>query len=383
MLSNALTFYSIGRIESHYYILNYIGNLFTYVLNYALIMSFTNYINIYIASKTDVNRTVVRIVYGICGVGIALTVLSLINNMFYIIDESNVYHRQSMYWLSQVLALAAILINSVVIIKNRKCFSRMESAALGIYIILPVIAIAIGMIRYGYVPVYISSTIIILFIYLGMQAEQSKAAKDKEAQLTQSRIAVMLSQIQPHFLYNSLASISHLCDEDPARAKEITQEFSEYLRANMRSLESTKPILFEQELKHVKCFLNLKKAMLGESLTIVYDINAKDFSLPPLTVQPIVENAVNHGIEKRTGGGEIKISSYEKDNNYLIIISDNGVGFNNKILESNGKTHIGIKNVRQRLSDQCGGKLMIDSQKGTGTTVIITIPKYGPGKEVE
>jgi len=375
MLSNALAFYSIGKVQSYFFTFNYFGNFFTYVFNYALIICFANYINVYISTKTDIKRTAVHVVCGICALGIALTVLSLINNMFYIIDENNVYHRQNMYWLSQALALAGVLINFIVIIKYRKFFTRAESVAFGIYILLPVIAIAIGILYYGYVPVYISSTLIILFIYIGMQAEQSKTAKEKELQLTQSRIAVMLSQIQPHFLYNSLASISYLCDEDPARAKKFTQEFSEYLRANMRTLETTQPISFDQELKHVKCFLNLKKAMLGESLVIFYDIKVTDFKLPPLTVQPIVENAINHGIEKRKGGGCVTIATSEKDKDYLVIISDNGVGFDVRQLESNGRTRIGIKNVRQRLNDQCGGSLEISSKKGTGTVVTIKIPK--------
>ena len=383
MLSNALVFYSIGKLQSYYFALNYIGNFFNYVFNYALIMCFSNYIYIYIAEKTSIKRTVVQIIYVICGVGIALTALSLLTNMFYIIDENNFYHRQSLYWLSQVLALAAVLINSIVIIKNRKHFTRMETIALSIYIALPVIGIAIELLIYGYVPLYISSTLIIMFIFIGMQAELSKAAKEKELQLTRSRVAVMLSQIQPHFLYNSLASISHLCDEDPERAKKVTQEFSDYLRANMSSLEDTQPIPFEQELKHVKCFLSLKKAMLGDALTVNYDIRENDFKLPSLTVQPIVENAVRHGIEKRAGGGKITITTCEEDNNYLVIVSDNGVGFNIKLLENSEQTHIGIKNVRQRLLDQCNGTMAIISKKGIGSTVTIAIPKHSSEIKVE
>jgi len=204
-----------------------------------------------------------------------------------------------------------------------------------------------------------------------------------EKKLTESRISIMLSQIQPHFLYNALAVISRLCDKDPAEAKKATINFSNYLRANMNLLESVEPIPFANELNHTMGFLNLEQSMYGEALNVIYDIQAEEFKLPALTVQPIVENAVKHGIGKKEGGGTISISTKETENDYQVIIKDDGAGFdcektaNDNVIgiADDGNPHIGIKNVRFRLSAQCGGSLEIESKIGEGTTAKIIIPK--------
>jgi two-component system, LytTR family, sensor kinase len=375
MLSDALAFYSIGRTEPHFFVLSFIGNFFTFQFSYLVIMCFSNYINVYLASKIKIKRTTVHMVYGVCGLAVILTFFSLLNNMYFIIDENNIYHRQSMYWLSQVMGMIGLALNSIEIIRFRKSLNRMETFALASYIVLPIIAVVIQVSVYGYVSVYIASTLTILFIYIGMQAQFQKLLKEKELQLTQSRIAIMISQIQPHFLYNALAVISRLCDKDPVQAKKATIEFSSYLRGNMDSLEETKPISFEKELKHIEGFISLEKAMYGEALNVIYDIKTKDFFLPALTVQSIVENAIKHGIGKREGGGTVRICTSETDNEFLVIVSDDGVGFEYEKAAQSGRLCIGINNVRQRLSVQCGGSLEIKSEIGTGTTVTISIPK--------
>jgi sensor histidine kinase YesM len=204
-----------------------------------------------------------------------------------------------------------------------------------------------------------------------------------ERRLNESRISIMLSQIQPHFLYNALAVISRLCDKDPAEAKKATIDFSNYLRANMNLLERTEPIPFENELNHTIGFMNLEKAMYGDALSVIYDIQAKGFKIPALTMQPIVENAVKHGIGKKECGGTVAIATKETEGGYQIIISDDGAGFDTRKTAdgyadgcaADGESHIGIGNVRLRLSSQCGGTLDIDSKPGEGTTARIFIPK--------
>jgi sensor histidine kinase YesM len=205
-----------------------------------------------------------------------------------------------------------------------------------------------------------------------------------EKKLNESRIAIMFSQIQPHFLYTALAVISSLCDEDPAKEKKATINFSNYLRANMNLLERREPIPFENELNHTICFLNLEQAMYGEELNVIYNIETKNFKIPALTMQPIVENAVKHGIGKKEGGGTVAITTKETENGYQIIISDDGAGFDiNKIANGaagdavDGEQHIGIGNVSFRLSSQSGGALDIESKPGQGTTARIFIPKTG------
>lgn len=193
-----------------------------------------------------------------------------------------------------------------------------------------------------------------------------------ERELVESKISVLLSQIKPHFLYNALSAIVQLCDEAPALAKKAAMDFSAYLRSNMESLNNKRLISIEKEIDHVQHYLSLEKAIYGQALDIIYNIDAEGFGVPPLSIQPIVENAVKHGIGKKEGGGTIIVSVSCADDGYIITVTDDGVGFDvNKPIESKNK-HIGISNVRKRL-ELCGGTLSITSTL-SGTIARITLP---------
>lgn len=190
-----------------------------------------------------------------------------------------------------------------------------------------------------------------------------------------TEIALMQTQIKPHFLYNTLTAIEQLCEIDSKKAQVAITEFAAYLRSNIDFSVETKLIRFEVELENVKHYLALEKMRFDERLTVIYDIKANGFMLPPLVVQPMVENAVRHGITKKTGGGRISIVVAEAGTYYMITIADNGVGFEIERAMRKEGNHVGISNVRDRLARQCHGSLKIDSQIGRGTTVRIIIPK--------
>ena len=203
----------------------------------------------------------------------------------------------------------------------------------------------------------------------------SLRTREMETELKDKSIAVMISQIQPHFLYNSLNSIAELCVVDPKRAEKATINFSRYLRGNMGALNEKKPIEFEDELSHLNNYIELEKLRYGDDLQFEYDIREKGFTLPALTVQPLVENAVNHGIRYHKMKGKVKIASYSDDNNYYVSIEDDGVGFDPEKYMSDGGKHVGIANVKYRLDVLCGGTLDVKSEIGRGSIVTICIPK--------
>jgi sensor histidine kinase YesM len=205
------------------------------------------------------------------------------------------------------------------------------------------------------------------------QLEAEKIALDSKLQ--ESRILLMISQIQPHFLYNILNTIYHLCDKDIELAKKAVDDFSTYLRNNINSLSTTELIPFDTELEHIKTYINLEKIRFGEELNVVYDVQTSDFYLPILSIQPLVENAIKHGVSKKRGGGKVTISSYEDDLNYIISIIDTGVGYDLNQILSDGKSHIGIQNVKERLESRVDGTLILESEIGVGTKAIVYIPK--------
>ena len=213
-------------------------------------------------------------------------------------------------------------------------------------------------------------------VHAVLEAQRIEAEKQAmELKLQESQISIMLSQIQPHFLYNTLNSIYQLCETNPMRARYMVNSFSEYLRNNLSSLEESGLISFETELSHVNTYLDIERVRFEDTLEIEYDIKCVDFFLPVLTVQPIVENAVKHGTSKKRGGGTVKISTEEDKDFYVIKVSDTGCGFDTSKPKNDGKRHVGIENVRRRLSNMCRGTLTIESTVGEGTLAVIRIPK--------
>ena len=226
------------------------------------------------------------------------------------------------------------------------------------------------------------SFLVMLLVFLLQGAKQIvmdhqasiKNQKIKE-ELENSRITVMLSQIQPHFLYNSLTSVMDLCDSNPKQAKAAIADFADYLRGNLSSLKTENLISFGTELEHIEKYLRLEKLRFMDELEIVYDIHSKDFMLPALSVQPLVENAVKHGVGKKVGGGTVTIHTSETENEYIICVTDDGVGFTEGEYTDDGDTHVGLENIGKRLDMMINARLEIESKKGEGTTACIRIPK--------
>ena len=224
----------------------------------------------------------------------------------------------------------------------------------------------------------------VLFVFLLMWGirqvavnyQASIRAKKLEKELKENRMSLAMSQIQPHFIYNSLNSIYHLCEKDVEMAQQAIGDFSDYLQQSLRVVDRTTLISFEEELKHVKTYLKLEQLRFGEDLHVVYHIGCTDFMLPALSVQPLVENAVKHGIcQKEEGSGTVILTVKECPDCYEVIVSDDGVGFVPGI-EANGEgSHVGIRNVRQRLDIMCHATLEVQSEPGKGTTSRIRIPK--------
>lgn len=186
---------------------------------------------------------------------------------------------------------------------------------------------------------------------------------------------IMISQIQPHFLYNSLSAIMSI-EGNPPETVNALGEFGKYLRENLNTISSADPIPFASEMRHVKRYVSLEKLRFGDHVTVNYDLQTESFMIPPLTVQMMVENAIKHGITKREFGGTVDVSSKETEDEYVIVVKDDGVGFDMESIPENNTVHVGIGSVSKRVENMMGGHVDIHSVVGSGTTVTIHIPKF-------
>lgn len=293
----------------------------------------------------------VHAVYIIAIIASILVVISQFNNMYYYFDGQNLYHRNIWHPISLLLPMICILMDLILLIQRRSKISKQT------FISLVNIAIGISMI----------------FAFISFYMEQEQELIRKEQETYKLRVKVVLSQIGPHFIYNTLGTIKHLCKTDPQMAAETVDEFSAYLRGNIDSLSREEMITFSQELSHVQNYMAIEKKRFGDRILVLYDIEDEEFLLPALTLQPIVENAVKHGILRRTEGGTIWISSYKTEQGHCIEVRDDGIGYEKQQIENDGRVHVGIANVAQRIEMMCHGTFEIIGEKDKGTMVRMTI----------
>lgn len=201
-------------------------------------------------------------------------------------------------------------------------------------------------------------------------------------ELLRNRIDLMINQIQPHFIYNTLNSIQSLIETEPVRASEMIYNFSKYLRTHVDTMEAEGLVMFAEELDNIKAYADIELVRFRK-IKVVYDIQEKRFFVPMLSIQPIVENAIRHGVSKKLAGGTIEIKSYKTERAYMIEINDDGVGFpmsdKSKEQYAGGKYSVGVKNITYRLNQLINATVKWESEVGKGTRVQIHIPKKEGG----
>lgn len=309
------------------------------------------------------------------GVTIVLDILNLKLGYFFTLSNNGEYIDAPFEFVGDLAIVTVFVIAMIAIIRMKEC-SLNEKLILLTFEIFPTVAYFIGMITKEYIwiePAYLLS---VMLIYIRIFTERGKKVAEQEVKLTKQNTQLMISQIQPHFLYNVLTTISNLCVTDPEEAEETTVLFSQYLRTNLDSLRNQEPVPFATELSHIKTYVELEKKRFGEKLNVEYDINEMKFLVPSLGLQPIVENSIKHGIRGKNSPGHIKIGSYKVDTGYKIIIEDDGIGFDmNMPAKEDGRSHVGMINVRERLRQMCNASMEIESSPGNGCRTEIIIPE--------
>ncbi len=374
LLSDSFAWGYRGAHGAVAYIVVRISNFLVFAMSDVAVALYTAYMCSWLFENKKVNDIMVKTSYILSMAGVLLVVISQFNNMYYYIDADNYYHRNSLYIISFIIPFLCMGIDLVVLCKYRKNISfRLFVSFIG-YVALPIAASIIQVFYYGISLINISLSISLVLMFMIAIMEQNNKLARKEKEAADLKISIMMSQISPHFIYNTLTSIQAMCDSDPKVAGETVGEFAQYLRGNLESLSQTDNVPFERELNHVECYLAIEKKRFGDRVNVEYNIQEKEFLLPALTIQPLVENAVKYGLCKKKGGGTVKISTRKEKSNVVILVEDDGTGFDVDKAREDDRIHIGVRNVKSRLHDMCDGKLSVESEIGRGTRVTITIP---------
>ena len=346
---------------------------FFYIFNNVELLLLFLYMLSYIELENRIKKVLLIINYSLFAVFFILDIINVFSGMFFTAKYGEYVRTKTMIFSQgyQFTMLAAVFVISLL---NKKLVIR-EKVAFACYCVLPLIAIilqnAFPGYAIGYASIIIAIEILFFFVNVSKNVQLAiEQEKNKEAQ-----IRIMVSQIQPHFIYNSLSSISTLISIDPDKAQKALDDFTEYLRGNLSSLTEAHLVSFESELKHIQTYVELEKMRFNERLEVKYDIRVSDFNVPCLSIQPIVENAIKHGVLQKIEGGTVILKSYEDNDFYYVEVEDDGVGFDINKIDFDSNKHIGLKNIKYRIEKTCNGVMSIHSQVDKGTKIVVKFKK--------
>ena len=249
-----------------------------------------------------------------------------------------------------ILAITAVLL--IALIRRRKKLSLPEFLAFLVCFMMPS---------------YVQTLLLEVMLMIGLG--KSYQAQKEEAERQRMRAAVL--QMRPHFIHNTMMTIYSLCAQDPQKARQVTRDFSTYLQDNFTAIAQEDTIPFTKELEHTKAYLAVEMARFEGQLFVEFDTPVTYFRIPPLTLQPIVENSVKHGIDPELEPLYVTVATEDAGNGVRIIIEDTGPGY---APQEKHESQIALDNIRDRLNVLCGGTLDIAPREAGGTKVTIFVP---------
>ena len=300
-----------------------------------------------------------------------LVVFALATPFAVVITPEGEYYRNPGFPLLMLPIDLIVLLNIAALIRRRRRLSHRYF----ISFLISFLPVAAAMILHTFFDLYplisISMVLSAISMFGLILSDQIGQYMRQQKELADHRASVMVLQMRPHFIFNTMMSIYSLCSQDPQKARQVTMDFTNYLRKNFNAVASDSTIPFSAELEHTRAYLAVEQAQYEELLQVDYDTPHIRFRVPPLTLQPIAENAVKHGMNPNAGPLHISIRTRYTDAGSEITVEDSGPGFDPS---DSSKPHTTLENIRQRLEIMCGGKLEITPGEAGGTTVKVTIP---------
>ena len=318
------------------------------------------------------NSILAKAVIAVWIVFFVMLIAAQFTDAFYYVTPDNQYIRGPLFALLLLPLVIIMVLNIASTIRRRDKLSKRYYVALLVYMIPMTVAISIHSFISVDMFVVFCMALFALIMYGLIISDNVLQHMRQQREIANQRASIMVLQMRPHFIYNTMMSIYYLCDQDPQKAKQVTLDFTTYLRKNFTAIVSEETIPFSAEMEHTRAYLSVEQAQFEDSLFVSFDTPYTMFRVPPLTLQPLVENAVKHGLRMSNDPIHIYIATRQTDKASEIIVEDDGSGYNPV---DDNEPHIGLENIRQRIDLMCGGKLTIGPREGGGTSVKVTIPK--------
>ena len=304
-----------------------------------------------------------------------LVIVAQFTDDFYYVTQDNQFFRGPLFALLMLPLAVIMILNIASTIYRRHKLSKRYFVALLVYMVPMTAALIIHMFVSVELFVVFCMALFALLMYGMIISDNMIQYTRQQREIANQRASVMVLQMRPHFIYNTMMGIYYLCDQDPQKAKQVTMDFTTYLRKNFTAIASEKPVSFSAELEHTRAYLAVEKAQFEDSLFVEFDTPHVSFRLPPLTLQPIVENAVKHGTRASNEPIHIAVITRKTETASEIIVEDDGPGFTPS---DDNDPHLALDNIRLRLEWMCSGTLSITPREDGGTSVKVTIPDRPP-----
>ena len=293
-----------------------------------------------------------KLILSLWGVCVAAVVGDLLTRTFIAVPTWDGTEQKRWLILVYLLFTAiSLIVCFVAVIRRRKQLSKLQFILILVYLSAPV-------------------SVMLLAMELMLFVDQGKRYLKQKEELANQRASLAVLQMRPHFIYNTMTSIYYLIEQNAPKAQQVTLDFTDYLRKNFTAIAKEGTIPFTEESEHTRAYLAVEQVRFEGKLFVEFDTPYTSFRLPPLTLQPIVENAVKHGVDPDLDPLTIHIQTREVKNGVEITVADNGPGFGAK---DNDEPHIALANIRERLEMMCNGKLTISERDGGGTVIRIII----------
>lgn len=378
-LFHLLAVYFKGMQGDFAYFIVRLANFMEYSFIFVVFIFFVDYIFFDVESKNKKILKIGMLCFSLCA--ILINIINIFVPFIYSINEQNIYQREQLFYLPSILMFINCLAIFVIIIFNRKYYSTRILISFLSGVFFPIAGAIIQSFIYGYSFVIIGVFLSSVFIFFTMLINETQKAKEKEKELIQLNNKITLNQKNPHFLFNALSSIMYLCDKDMAEAKEALHDFALYLRNNLDSIASYELIPFKKELEHIETYLRIENRRFSNKIVMIKDIEYSDFSIPPLSLETLIENSVKHGLFNKEKG-TIILRTRKFEDNFVIKIIDDGVGFDvDNFLENKDKekdpderVSYGLTSSMKRLKYYLNANFQINSIINEGTEITITIP---------